>query len=84
LHPPCIDQSTTSEGHEGEGAEAVAPLRLSRFTPLLPAATRATTLQVGIRAREWAIPAKSPSHAWSAVAHRLGLSHLPLRGQRRN
>ena len=29
----------------------------------LPAATRAVTLQVGIRAREWEIPAKSPSHA---------------------
>jgi hypothetical protein len=33
------------------------------FAPMLPTATRATTLQVGIRAREWEIPAKSPSHA---------------------
>ena len=49
----------------------------------LPAATRAVTLQVGIRAREWNIPAKSPSHADRAVAPRLGLPHLPLRGQRR-
>jgi len=31
--------------------------------PSLPTATRAATSQVGIRARERNIPAKSPSHA---------------------
>jgi hypothetical protein len=33
------------------------------FRPWLPAATRAITSQVGLRAREWDVPAKPPSRA---------------------
>jgi hypothetical protein len=43
--------------------QEVAAPDAGHSAPTLPSATRAVTSQVGIRARERDLPAKSPSHA---------------------
>jgi len=54
------------------------------FRPWLPAATRAITSQVGLRAREWTFPPNRLPALASAVASWFSSTHLPLRGQRRS